>query len=171
MKRDLPAWLTDRSDQDVQSSTLRLVVFDIEGQRYAVPLNNVERVLPMVEVSPLPQAPAVVLGVMNLHGQVIPVIDLRRRLGLPLRDYGLTARLLMVRTSRRILALTADEVLGVRDVAQETITRPDALLPGIGHVAGIVSLADGLLFIHDVEACLSLNEEQRLTTALEELEN
>lgn len=163
LKRDL-------SDHDVQGPTLRLVVFDIEGQRYALLLNNVERVLPMVAVSPLPQAPAVVLGVMTLHGQVIPVLDLRRRFGLPLRDYGLTARLLVVRTGRRILALAVDEVVGVREVAREIITRPDALLHGIGHVAGIVTLADGLLFIHDVEACLSLDEEQRLTTALEEVE-
>ena len=153
----------------LQSPILQLVDFDIEGQRYALPLNDVERVLPMVAVSPLPQAPAVVLGVINLHGQVIPVLDLRRRFGLPLRDYGLTARLLVVRTGRRILALTVDEVLGVREVAPETITRPDALLPGIGHVAGIVALADGLLFIHDVEACLSLDEEQRLNESLEEI--
>lgn len=156
-------------DHAVQSPVITLVVFDIEGQRYALSLNNVERVLPIVAVSPLPQAPAAVLGVMNLHGQVIPVLDLRRRFGLPLCDYGLTARLLVVRTGRRILALAVDEVLGVSEVAQETITRPDALLPGIGHVAGIVTLADGLLFIHDVEACLSLDEEQRLTTALEEV--
>ena len=157
-------------DHAVQSPAITLVVFDIDGQRYALPLNDVDRVLPMVAVSPLPQAPAVVLGVMNLHGQVIPVLDLRRRFGLPIRDYGLTARLLVIRTARRILALTVDEVLEVREVAQEPITRPDALLPGIGHVAGNASLADGLLFIHDVEACLSLDEEQRLTTALEGIE-
>ena len=154
----------------LQSPVLQLVVFDIEGQRYALPLNDVERVLPMVAESPLPQAPAVVLGVINLHGQVIPVLDLRCRFGLPLCDYGLTARLLVVRTSRRILALAVDEALGVREIAQETITRPDALLPGIGHVAGIVTLLDGLLFIHDLEVCLSLEEERRLTDALEEVE-
>ena len=157
-------------DHTVRSPAIKLVVFDIEGQRYALPLNDVERVLPMVAVSPLPQAPAVVLGVINLHGQVIPVLDLRCRFGLPLCDYGLTARLLVVRTSRRILALAVDEVLGVREIAQETITRPDALLPGIGHIAGIVTLPDGLLFIHDLEACLSLEEERRLTDALEEVE-
>ena len=147
-----------------------LVVFGIEGQRYALPLHAVERVLPMVAVSPLPQAPAVALGVMNLHGQVLPVLDLRRRFGLPPRDYGLTARLLVTRTGRRILALAVDEVLEVREVTPETITRPDAVLPGIGHLAGIVALVDGLLFIHDLEACLSLDEEQRLATALEEVE-
>jgi purine-binding chemotaxis protein CheW len=124
----------------------------------------------MVAISPLPQAPAVALGVISVHGRVVPVLDLRRRFGFPLCDYGLTAHLLVARTSRRTLALPVDEVHGVSEVAAEDIAPPDAVLPGIAHVAGIVALADGLLFIHDLEACLSLDEEQRLAAALQEVE-
>ncbi|MCI0407903.1 MAG: chemotaxis protein CheW [Acidobacteria bacterium] len=151
----------------LQSSLLQLVLFVIEGQRYALPLSTVERVLPMVAVSPLPQAPPVVLGVINVHGRVIPVLDLRRRFGLSPHDYGLIANLLLVWTARRTLALPVDEVVGVQEVSEAAVTPPHAILPGIGHVAGIVPLTDGLLFIHDLEACLSLDEEQRLTTALQ----
>lgn len=154
----------------LQSPVLQLVVFRIEEQQYALPLHAVEQVLPMVAVSPLPKAPAVALGVLNLHGKVIPVLDIRRRFGLPLRDYGLTAHLLVARTIRRTLTLPVDEVLGVRKVATEAVTPPDAVLPGIGHVSGIVALADGLLFIHDLDTFLSLDEERRLTDALKELE-
>ncbi len=155
------------ADHPIQDSMPKLVVFNIDGQRYGLPLDTVERALPMVAVSPLPQAPAVALGVINLHGQIIPVLDLRRRFGLPSHDYGLTAHLLVARTSRRTLALSVDDVLGVLDVAGAAATPADAILPGIGHVAGIVALADGLLFIHDLEACLSLDEERQLTESLE----
>ncbi|MBI4199223.1 MAG: purine-binding chemotaxis protein CheW [Chloroflexi bacterium] len=157
-------------DLAIQSPVLRLVAFGIEGQRYALHLPVVERVLPMVAISPLPQAPAVALGVINVHGKVIPVLDIRRRFGLPPRDYGLTAHLLVAQTSRRSLALPVDEVLGVSEVAAEAVTPPDALLPGIGHVAGIVALADGLLFIHDLDTFLSLDEDRQLADALEETE-
>lgn len=157
-------------DQAVESSVITLVVFDIEGQRYALPLHDVERVLQMVAVSPLPKAPAVALGVINLHGKIIPVVDVRRRFGLAPRDYGLAAHLLVARTIRRSLALPVDGVLGVRNVATDTVTPPDGVLPGIGHVAGIVALADGLLFIHNLETFLSLDDERRLTDAMEELE-
>lgn len=153
----------------LQSPVLQLVVFKIEGQQYALPLHAVERILPMVAVSPLPQAPAVALGVINVHGQVLPVLDIRRRFGLPPRDYDLRSNLLVARTSRRTLALPVDEVLGVSEVALEAVTPPDAILPGIRHVAGIVALADGLLFIHDLDAFLSLDEERQLTESLEEM--
>lgn len=154
---------------DLPSPVLQLVVFVIEGQRYALPLPGVERVLPMVAVSPLPKGPAVALGMINLHGQVIPVVDIRRRLDLPPHDYGVTAHLLVARTVRRILAMPVDKVLGVKEVAAEAITPPDTVLPGIRHVAGIVTLPDGLLFIHDLDAFLSLDEERQLTQALEEV--
>ncbi|MBI2454644.1 MAG: purine-binding chemotaxis protein CheW [candidate division NC10 bacterium] len=148
---------------------IHLVVFVLEEQRYALPVSTVVRVLPMVAVSPLPQAPAIALGVINLHGHVIPVLDIRRRFDLPPRNYGVSAHLLVARTIRRTLAVPVDEVLGVRDVAADAVAPADAVLPGIGHVAGIVALSDGLLFIHDLEAFLSLEEEQRLTQALAEM--
>lgn len=157
-------------DVALQRSALHLVVFGIESLRYALNLSAVERVLPIVEISPLPKAPAIALGVINLHGKVIPVLDIRRRFRFPPLDYGLTASLLVARTTRRILALPVHEVLGVKEVAAASITPPDAVLPGIGHVAGIVALADGLLFIHDLETFLSLDEERRLTEALEGME-
>ncbi len=155
------------SDDAARRPALPLVVFAIDGQRYALPLPAVERVLPMVAVAPLPTAPAVALGAINLRGRAIPVIDIRRRFGLPPRHYGLTAHLLVARTSRRTLAVPVDEVSGVSEVAADAVAAPETVLPGIGHVAGIVALEDGLLFIHDIDTFLSLDEEQRLTEALE----
>jgi purine-binding chemotaxis protein CheW len=147
---------------------LPLVLFALEGQRYGLPLETVERVLPMVAVSPLAKAPAIALGVINVHGRIIPVVDIRRRLGLPAREHDLAAHLLVARTIRRTLALTVDAVLGVTEIGADRVTAPDRLLPGIEHVAGIAALPDGLLYIHDLDRFLSLDEERRLTEALEE---
>ncbi len=121
-------------------------------------------------MSPLPQAPPLTLGVINLHGKVVPVLDMRRRFGAPPRDYGLAAHLLLARTTRRTLALPVDEVLGVKEVATAAVTPPAAVLPGIAQVVGIVALPKGLLFIHDLDNFLSLDEEQQLTRAIEEAE-
>lgn len=155
-------------DPRMVAPELQLVVFTVEGQRYTLPLSAVERVLPMVAVAPLPKPPAVALGVFNLHGQVIPVVDIRRRFGLPSRDYGLNAHLLVARTMRRTVALPVDEVSGVAEMSAALGARPEAVLPRIQHAAGIVALSDGLLFIHDLDAFLSLDEGQQLAVALAE---
>lgn len=153
----------------VESPALALVVFSLDGQPYALHLSAVQSAIPMVAVSPLPEAPAIVLGVINLHGMVLPVMDLRRRLGLVPRECGLTTHLLVARTELRWLVLPVDEVLGVREVARTTVLKPEVVLGELAHVSGIVALSDGLLFIHDLNGFLSLDEGRQLTEAMEEM--
>ncbi len=146
---------------------VRLVVFILDGARYAVRLSETERVLRMVAVSPLPGAPRVFAGVINLHGSVVPVVDVRRRLGLSPRAYGPDAHLLVVKSSRRALALPADEVLGVRTLPEGAEAEGRGVVPAPAAIAGIAALSDGLVFIHDLEAFLSDDEERSLDRALE----
>ncbi len=149
---------------------LRFVEFVIEDTRYGVDIDAVERVLPMVALTPLPQAPAIALGVINIHGEIVPVLNVRRRFGLPQREFGLEAKLLLAHTGTRRVALAVDDVLGPLELSRETVVSSDVVLPGIGHVAGIATLPDGLLLIHDLETFLSLEEEHLLSDALEALE-
>lgn len=150
------------------SPVWQCVVFRLEAQRYALHLSQVERVVAMVAVSPLPQTPAVVVGIINHRGSVVPVLDLRPRFGFPRREFGLTDHLLLARTTRRMLALPVDEVLGVNEVPVENVLPRSTILSGVGYVTGIVALADGLLFIHDLEALLSMDEERQLTEAMDD---
>jgi purine-binding chemotaxis protein CheW len=145
---------------------LAVVVFAIGGASYAVPLEATERALHMVAVSPLPGAPPILAGVINLHGSVVPVVDLRRRLGSAAPAYGLGAHLLLVTSARRRLALSTDQVLGVRTIPEDSVVPSGLVAPGLGAVAGIAALPDGLLFIHDLEAVLSSEDEERLDRAL-----
>jgi purine-binding chemotaxis protein CheW len=146
----------------------QLVVFAVARSRWAFPLAAVERVLSMVAVQPVPGAPRVVLGAINRSGQVVPVVDLRRRFDLPLCDYGLSARLLIVGTRRRTLAVAADDVIGVIAVDPAGLA-PAAAVAGLvpPGIDGIAALPDGLLFIHDLEALLLPTEEHDLGQALE----
>jgi len=149
-----------------EASRAWLVVFMVEGTRYAVSLSAVERAYAMPAVSPLPGAPAAVLGMINLHGRPVAVVDPRRRLGLPAREYGLAAHLLIARTPRRTLAIPTDEVLGVVELELAAMTPAAAVAPGLPP-AGIAALPDGLLFIHDLDAFLTPEEEGQIDRALE----
>ena len=71
------------------SQLQQLVGFDLAGQHYGVNLAAVERIVHVVEVAPLPQAPSIVLGVINFSGRIIPVVDLRRRFRLSGKEVGL----------------------------------------------------------------------------------
>lgn len=144
-------------------------MFLLDGQRYAVDLKRVERVVPMVELARFPRAPQIVLGVFNLHGDLIPVVSPRRRFSLPDRPPTVDDHLLVLRTARRRLAFMVDRVEHVLSIEMEAITRPEEMLPGLAYVRGVVRLEKaGVIFLHDLDTFLSLDEDAQLATIEEE---
>ena len=144
----------------------QLVVFTLDNHRYALHLAVVERAVRMVEITPLPKAPEIVSGVINLQGRIVPVLNIRKRFRLPERKTNLSDQLLIARTARRTVALVVDAVCGVSDHAtQETVVAP-TIVPGLEYVTGVVKLEDGMLFIHNLDRFLSLEEEEALETAI-----
>jgi len=151
----------------VADAGTQLVLFTLDGQRYGLSLTVVERTVRMVAITPLPQAPPVILGVINVQGTIIPVLDVRSRFCLPLRAPVPGDQLLIARTVRRTVALAVDTVSGVIDLPENGAIPPSSILPAMEYVEGVVILADGLAFIHDLDHFLSLDEEQSLATAIE----
>src|SRR5215207_2931795 len=109
--------------------TVELVALDVGGQRWALPLACVERVVGMVAVAPLPESPAGVRGAINVAGEIVPVLDLDVRIGRPQRDRGPGARLVLARTSTRRVALPVDDVLGVIAVDERAVAPPVDRMP------------------------------------------
>jgi purine-binding chemotaxis protein CheW len=145
---------------------IQLCLFTLDERRYALPLSCVERVVFVVDITPLPKAPPVVLGVISVKGNIVPVYDLRRRFHLPEREIELADQLMIARTSRQTVALLVDSVDGVIEIPEEDIAAAQGILPDIEYVQGIVKLQDGLVLIHDLEHFLSTDEEHTLDEAL-----
>ena len=146
---------------------ISLLAFSLDHWRCALPLSAVERSYRAVAVTPLPEAPEKVLGIVNVHGIVHPVIDLRRCFGLPSRPISPADHLVLGNTARRRVGLMVDSVSGVIVCRKAEIVAADTVLPDMEYVSGIVRLKDGMILIHDLDRFLSLEEEQALDQALE----
>jgi purine-binding chemotaxis protein CheW len=144
----------------------QLVAFTLNRQPYALRLASVRQVLRMVEVTPLPKAPAIVLGVINLHGTVVPVLSIRRRVGLTEGEASLSDQLIVADAASRRVALVVDAVTGVVERTTEEITKAERIVPGAEYVEGIAKLKEGMLFIHNLDLFLLQPEEIQLHDAL-----
>jgi purine-binding chemotaxis protein CheW len=147
---------------------MRLVVFLLDHQRYALSLTRVKRAIRVVAITPLPAAPAIVLGVIDLGGAVIPVINIRNRFNQSPRDVRLSDHFIIATTGKRTVALLVDETEGVIEVSPESCAPAGEILPGLPLVDGAVKLETGLVLIHDLDRLLSLDEERAIDRALEE---
>jgi len=153
----------------ILSQLQQLVGFVLAGRNYAVSLAAVERIVHVVEVAPLPKAPEIVLGLINFAGRIIPVVDMRQRFRLPAREVGLYDQVIIARTSKREIAFIADGVAGVIECPEAEITAAEKIVPGLEYLQGVLKLKDGLIFIHDLERFLSLEEEKSLDEAMKGL--
>lgn len=144
------------------NSVEQLVVFFLDEQRYALRLSAVKRIVRAVEVTPLPAAPEIVLGVINAEGRIIPVVNIRRRFRLPETEMNLSDNLIIARTSKREVALLADFVSGVVEVLSEAVIEASKILPRIEYVEGVAKLEDGMVLIHDLDRFLSFEEDEKI---------
>ncbi len=146
-----------------------IVAFTLEGQRYALDLSAVERVERIVEITPLPKAPEIILGVVNVRGDVVPVVNIRKRFRLPEREISLSDQLIIANTSARTVALVVDEVIDVIAVSGSAVIDGGEILPGMDYVEGFMKLSGGMVLIHDLEKFLSLKEAKALEGSMQEV--
>jgi purine-binding chemotaxis protein CheW len=149
----------------------RAVIFLLDGQRYALPLTAVERIVRAVEVTALPGAPRLVLGIIDVGGRVVPVISLRRRFSLPDREIAVDDQFLIASTAARPVALVIDDVADVIECEPSALEGPESIGPGMEPFEGVVKLEDGLVLIHDLTKLLSLDEIRALEAALSDDEH
>ena len=149
------------------SENNQLVVFTLDEQQYALNLSCVERIVRAVEITPLPDAPEMVLGVINVEGRVIPVLNTRKRLGLRERELELQDLFIIVSENGRTFALVADEVRPVLEVPPQEVVSPDRVLPGTGYVQSVAKLAEGMLVVLTVEKTLSFTDQTKVFAAIE----
>jgi purine-binding chemotaxis protein CheW len=141
-----------------------LLTFRLAGRRLGIAVRSVDRVVRAAAVTTLPQAPAVVLGVVDVAGEAVPVMDVRGRFGLERKDLSPHDFFLFAVSRGRRVALVVDAV--------DDLVRIDAtqdLAVEVPHVSGVATGPDGLLLVHDVDAFLSFEEERQLDAALREV--
>jgi len=151
-----------------QTTDQKIVLFSLDETLYALPLNVVDGAVRAVTVTPLNQVPDIVLGIINVRGRIVPVIDTRRRFGLPLRQISLNDQFLLAFCSRRLVALVVDLVKEVHELDGKQIESSRDSLPFAPNLKGVAKLPDGLILIHDLERFLSLDEQRALDEAMAE---
>ena len=144
-----------------------IVVFMLEGCKYALSLSTVDRVVPSVAITPLPETIPIILGVINYQSIIIPVLNIRKRFHLLDREMSLADHFIIAKTSKRLVALLADEVKGVFEIGSCNPVKPEDISSSLKYVDGIIQMDDGLVIIHDLEKFLSLDEEKILDDSME----
>ena len=126
---------------------MHVVVFQVNQQGYGVPLEHVACVVPAVAITPVPQAPRTTLGVINVHGTVMPVTSARRLFGQPDRDVCPADQMIvMAKPSAHVLLV--DGVTAIVEYTPDDVTPPEPAMQPHGLISGILRHNHELILLH-----------------------
>lgn len=127
---------------------LKLIIFKLGREEYGMDILRVQEIKRMMSITRVPATPAFIKGVINLRGSVLPVIDLRTRLGLLEADLTEAARIIVVLVNESIVGFIVDEVVEVTTINPQDVEPANAMSSGLSteYISGIAK-ADNRLYI------------------------
>ena len=151
---------TNTAKNNVEDPMLQWVTFRLEGETYGVNVMQVQEVLRYTEIAPVPGAPSYVLGIINLRGNVVTVIDTRNRFGLPPTEVSDQTRIVIIEAEGHVVGIMVDAVAEVVYLRQSEMENA----PNVGNeesakfIQGVCNKNDELLILVELDKMLSDQE-------------
>ncbi len=148
------------TEDTVNDPVVQLVTFLLQGETYGINVMQVQEVLRVSEIAPVPGAPPYVLGIINLRGNVVTVIDTRSRFGLPPGEIGHSNRIVIIESEKQVVGILVDSVAEVIDLHMSEVESA----PNVGnqenskYIQGVATINNKLLILVDLNKLLTDNE-------------
>jgi purine-binding chemotaxis protein CheW len=139
---------------------LHLITFALDREEYGIKVGQVREVIRVTEITRVPQSPAHVRGVTNLRGRILPVVEIRTRLGLEAGVVTQRSRIIVVEVHDRVLGILVDAVLQVAKVPVDTVTPPpeEVVTPQTDYINGVAHWSGRLIILLELEKVLLLQD-------------
>jgi purine-binding chemotaxis protein CheW len=149
----------------IQDFEIKLAVFRLDDQPYAIDIMKIKQIIRPLKITRLPKSPEFVEGVINLRGVVIPVMDMRKRFGLPSRAEGAETKVIVASVDRRIVGIIVDDVSEVVPVPRSEIQPPPRMIRGVEaeYLLGVCRYQDEILLILNLDEILTAEEKVTLS--------
>jgi len=149
------------ADTAATNEYLHLVTFRLLGEEFALPITDVREIIRMVEVTPVPQAPTLVEGVINLRGQIIPVVDMRKRFGIEPKETDHESCMIVIEMRGILVGIIVDDIPNIGRIPSDSVSPPPAMVAGaIGaeYIKGISHHEDRMIILIDMRKVFSQDE-------------
>ena len=152
--------MANAAAEAVTDPVIQLVTFKLADETYGIDVMHVQEVLRISEIAPVPGAPAYVLGIINLRGNVVTVIDTRSRFGLPSAETDDSSRIVIIESEEMVVGILVDSVAEVVELNQSEIDSA----PNVGndessrYIQGVANRESDLLIVVDLNKLLTEEE-------------
>lgn len=150
-----------REDKAAADALTQLISFMVGKEEYGLEILTVKEVIRIREITRIPKAPVFVKGIINLRGDVIPIIDLREKFGLEIQEYTTMTRVIIVEVDGKSIGMVVDSVSQVIRIAQSEVEPPPPLIGGISaeYLRGVGKIGEKLIIMLNIDKILTVDEK------------
>lgn len=141
-------------------NTIKVIVFQLHNEQYGVNIQQVRSIEKLQNVTPVPGTADFIKGVINLRGDITPIIDLKDRLQIGKTEYTDHTRVLIINIESIQMGLIVDNATDVLDIEESIIDAPPEVIGGVTeeYLSGVAKIDDRLLILLDLERILNFQE-------------
>jgi purine-binding chemotaxis protein CheW len=153
--------MTDINSKNEFDELLQLVSFNLDEEEFGVDILKVKEINKMMQITRMPNSPNYVEGVINLRGRIIPVVDLRAKLGLEKKDYNKNTRIIVVEIADKTIGFIVDKVSEVLRIPKNVTETPPELVSSVNseYITAVGKLEDRLLILLDLNKVFNLESQ------------
>jgi len=150
----------------VSGEIVQVVSFRLGGEEYGVDIAQVQEIIRLVEITHVPRAPHFMEGVINLRGQLIPIIDLRTRFGMQRITATKGTRIVVTEIGTKRVGIVVDSVSEVINIPLENIEDAPEMISGVGteYIQGVGKIGERLIIMLDLTMVITTEEKKELET-------
>ena len=154
----------DLSEHFATGTELQFVVFRLGNEEYGVPIIQVKEINRLTTTTKVPRSPVFIEGIINLRGQIIPIIDMKKRFDLPLTEYTGDARIIVIQVANHTFGVEVDSVSEVLRINSSDIEPAPHIVCGIDslYITGVAKVGERLLILLDLDKLLNDEEKKML---------
>lgn len=160
-QRALKNRVTDEENREETIDLLQLVTFKIGDEDFGIDILDVQEIIRIVDITRVPNAKHFVKGVINLRGKIIPIIDLRLRLGIDEISYDKDTRIIVVEVNNSVLGFIVDKVNQVIRIDKTIIEPAPPMVSEIDseYITGVAKMKNDLIVLLDLNMILEIKEK------------
>lgn len=160
----------EEEDEELLNET-QLVIFKLGNEEYGVNIMQVKEIIRMASINKVPQVPQFVEGIISLRGEILPIIDLREKFGLPKKEKSRSTRILVINLDSTTIGGIVDEVSEVLRIQNSAIRPAPSVIKGVNsdYLLGIGQIGERIIILLDLAKILETSEVVKIKEIAEEL--
>lgn len=154
------AALDESSDQESNEEIIELMGCMLGDEEYAIDIMRIKEITPLFEMTPIPRAPSYILGILSLRGNIIPVFDARKKIGLPANEATDRTRIIVLKNEDEQVGILVDSITSAAQISARSIEPPPPVIKGVDadYIDGVGRYNGRMMIIMNIDEIIKVEE-------------